>query len=265
MKTRAAALALLTLFALPQARGQEKTYSGRDFENWKTLAVNDLNPETRYEAMKAIGVLGHHGHRAEAVRFVEQVVDSEPELSVRGAAYEALLTFGDDAAPAIVAGLKGNEMKKGLVLYAFLLAEYLSPIDREGKDYRTGQADGSAVVASPARNAGKRELTAAVVLHQIFSAGAPDDLAEAALPILMEAARSDNEDVASECIDTIGFFGKHAAPAIPLLIGLSWLGKRRRKPKLASPLDGNELVGWASPLSTRWAVWDRSPKTRCRP
>ncbi len=181
------------------------------------LTGNDLENESHMEAITAVSALGHHGHRAEAVRVLGQVVGSDSSWYFVQAGYEALFTFGNDAAPAIAAGLKGDDRKKNVVLRA--IVEHF-PESTE-KEQTTALAEQTVRLLlpllrekSPAgdgeEQALKREnrVWVAVALDRIFWVGAPDELAETALPILMKAARSDDDAIVSECISAIGHLGK---------------------------------------------------------
>ena len=100
------------MLASSAANAGDRTFGGRTFDDWKVLAVNDLDPQTRAKAMSAIGVLGHNGHRAAAIEVLQRAIASESDATVARAGYAAILSFGDDSIAAIEAGLSAEDENK---------------------------------------------------------------------------------------------------------------------------------------------------------
>jgi HEAT repeat protein len=227
---------LVGLFALSSANAQEKTYGGRVFDDWKVLVANDLDPETRRKAMTAIGVLGHHSHRADAIESLQRAIASESHPTVVRAGYAAILTFGDDAIPLIEASLRAkDEGERRRALHA--LSVFFSPTRYIAvKNVRAVALPKKIVppflaILQDSEGNIRDRVTAARTLRGIFRTYDPGEFAEKALPTLMQLAKSPNTELASEALRTIGRLGKHAAPAVPMLISYV---EKEEKPQRSS-------------------------------
>ena len=235
------------------AEAEEATYSGRTFADWKVLAEKDLNPQTRTEALEAIGVLGRHGHREEAIELIMAVIDHEQETVVLDQAYVSLLNFQKAAAEIMASGLSNkNRIGRVRVMAALsqhfliaddtidagdrelavavipgLMASFARTFDKPRKPNRDTEVTPRLVkkLESEYRRAlgNYQELVqerhlAADLLYELLNEDLPDDLLEDVSRTLLVAAKSPDIELALPAITLIGGVGKHAKPAIPLLI-----------------------------------------------
>ncbi len=210
------------MLASSAANAGDKTFGGRTFDDWKVLAVNDLDPQTRAKAMSAIGVLGHNGHRAAAIEVLQRAIASESDATVARAGYAAILSFGDDSIAATEAGLSAeDENKRRVALRA--LSGFFS---------RKGPAENNAklntlpkriipkllaLLQDPKVNLGDR-VTATKTLEGVLRLRDPEEFAKNVLQTLMQLVESPDTELAAEALRTIGQLGEHARPAVLLLV-----------------------------------------------
>ncbi|MCH7725535.1 MAG: hypothetical protein IH991_03485 [Planctomycetes bacterium] len=208
------------MLAPSAANARDKTFGGRTFDDWKVLAVNDLDPQTRTKAMSAIGVLGHNGHRAAAIEVLQRAIATESDATVARAGYAAILSFGDDSIASIEAGLSAEDVNKRSVALRAL----------SGFFCRKGSAENNAklntlpkriipqllaLLQDPKVNLGDR-VTATKTLEGVIRLRDPEEFAKNVLQALMQLAQSPDAELATEALRTIGRLGEHARPAVPL-------------------------------------------------
>lgn len=91
-----------------KAVDEAKLYGGRDFDTWRHLLEIDLDPNTRREAIKAIGVLGQSQNTESAYKILTDSVQ-HPDSSIAQTAIIALAGFNDEGT-ALLGELLLDEM-----------------------------------------------------------------------------------------------------------------------------------------------------------
>jgi len=82
-------------------------YGGMSFDEWEEQLVTDLEPESRMEAIKAIGVLGANGYAEEAVRAISKTF-AAGDAAVNSTACSALAKIGAPAVEVLVGAFGSN-------------------------------------------------------------------------------------------------------------------------------------------------------------
>jgi HEAT repeat protein len=104
-------------------------YEGKSFEQWRELMFNDLSPETRVKAMKAMGAFGRKGYGPEAAKAILKLMgdcdletedDDISEEKVLEAAAAALVKIGPDALALLQRGLQDANGKVRLFVIEVL-------------------------------------------------------------------------------------------------------------------------------------------------
>jgi RNA polymerase sigma factor (sigma-70 family) len=101
-------------------------YGGKSFDDWRTVLMTDLKPETRAEAIKAMSAFGANGYGreatvaiVEAMRGYDLTWDDQETHVVLDAGQRGLGKIGAEALPVLVDELKkGEKNSRRFVLYA---------------------------------------------------------------------------------------------------------------------------------------------------
>jgi RNA polymerase sigma factor (sigma-70 family) len=101
----------------PGQKKQELLYGGKSFQDWRSVLLTDLKPETRMEAIAAIGAFGRNGYGDEATAAIFEVMkkynaeeDIAGQMRVIGAAQSALDDIGEKALPALAKELESKNV-----------------------------------------------------------------------------------------------------------------------------------------------------------
>ena len=241
---------LLTLIAVilsvvPAQAEHIPTYGGRTFEAWQRLTLTDLDPETRFRGMLAVGRLGLEGDREPALETLRTAIAEEPVPIVRSAGYLAILLFGEQAWPTVQRGLRSPDLgERRVSLYA--VADFFAPVPLPASEMQLAALPSQAELPTDAalveqlipllieifedRGVDSRDRqTAARALGGIFQSHPPTEiLAEPVLAAAEEVARSAELELASAAIRIIGHLGPHARSALPWLMEIAQRQERVR-------------------------------------
>jgi HEAT repeat protein len=94
-----------TDFAQKRTPEEVPLFGGRDFNTWVHLLKVDLDIQTRWQAVLAIGALGRHGHEKDALKVLTPLVRSE-DRSLIYPSHQALAQLGDEGIDVLVAALR---------------------------------------------------------------------------------------------------------------------------------------------------------------
>ena len=99
----------------PRLPKEALRYGGKSFDEWRTLLLTELKPETRVEGIQALSAFGANGYgREAAAAIVEAVRGYNPDTSdprdqaVQEAAQVGLAKIGAEAVPVVVGELKSG-------------------------------------------------------------------------------------------------------------------------------------------------------------
>lgn len=178
-------------------------YAGKSFDQWNEELQNDLDPETRIQAIAALGQFGANGLTDQAIAALVPLLGSETATpdgkQVGRVAAETLASFGQAVVPALIETLQGADEKARLGA-----ARALS---------RLGDAAAPAaesLVAAAAASERKYDFVSAIA--------AIHTRPEITLPYLKEAALSDSGHVRWESLHGLGALKLTDDQIVPLII-----------------------------------------------
>ncbi len=257
------ALVTFPLLASPASAQSPPTFGGRTFDSWRQLVVSDLDPDTRFRGMLAIGHLGRSGHRESAMQAFQEALAEEPVPLVRSAGYLSLLPYGEEAWPILSPGLSSSDREeRRIALYA--VADFFAPpplpaAERQLAALPTGD-DLPAASQLPERLAPvlveifqdrRRDVrdreAAARALGGLFQTHPRQSVADSVREGAMQVAQAADVELACSAIDLIGALGENAKPAVPWLIEVAKREERARPPRDAAQLPDSEPL----PLHSR--------------
>jgi RNA polymerase sigma factor (sigma-70 family) len=190
-------------------------YGGKSFEEWRNVLLTELKPESRAEALKAMGTFGANGYPREAAAAVVQVLrgydpppGDEGDNKVLDAAFLALLKIGFDATPALVEELaKGNRRSRIHVL------SVLPNLRTQDKDVVPAVIKDMLPAVIKATEGGEPtvRIQALQSLYYIDSANAP-------VAVFAKAAGDKNPEVRVEAMRWLAEMGPKAQEALPQLL-----------------------------------------------
>lgn len=88
-------------------RKRQLRYAGRDFDDWRSQLLNDLEQNTRVKAIEALESFGKNGYGEEAAEAIGQALPSDDD-HVSLSAASALGAIGPPALPVLIEALKND-------------------------------------------------------------------------------------------------------------------------------------------------------------
>ena len=204
----------------PAPRKDQLRYGGKDFAAWQE-ALNDLKPEMRSEALKALGAFGVNGYADEAIAAIVGVLrtydalENDPEENrVAAAAQDTLARIGPRSLAAIAKLQRGTLNDRRLAVQALRRAL--------GKEHGK---EAIALVLQAVRDEDAYVRTSALELFAGANRWSPESLQAATAAdkrglakILDSLLGHENLLVREQAIVVLGWLGPEAKSAVPALI-----------------------------------------------
>ncbi len=249
------------LSAVPRER---LTYGGKTFRDWLDVMQTELKPESRIDAIYALGAFGQHGYGPEPAEAIVDLMRSydvstrdQQDMKVILAACQVLGKMGASALPVLLKEMKAKDRNSRR--FAFHAVQFINDFERIRPALAAGITDADPWIRSKViqdfRAMIRGEYSQGYLRYGPRGSGTPPleglelQKARTVIPLVMRALKDRDAGVRGAAIYFLGDFGRKDQTVVPALIQATkdespnnrgnayyWLGQRELDPKTAGAL-----------------------------
>lgn len=247
----------------PSVPRERLTYGGKTFQDWRDVMQTELKPESRIEAIKALGAFGQHGYGPEPaaaivdlMRGYDVTTQDQQDLPVIAAACQVLGKIGASSLPILLKEMKSEDLNSRR--FAFHAVKFIDDFRQIRPALAAGITDPDPwirlTVIQDFRDMIRGEYSQGYLRvgrgsNDTPVQGARLEKAREAIPIVMGALKDRDDKVRLATVNFLGDFGRQDQTVVPSLIQATkdesaqnrsdvyyWLGQRELDAKTASAL-----------------------------
>ena len=248
---------------LPAVPRERLTYGGKTFNDWLDVMQTELKPESRIEAIKALGAFGQHGYGPEPAAAIVDLMRSydvttrdQQDTKVIAAACQVLGKIGASALPILLKEMKAKDINSRR--FAFYAVKFIDDFKQIRPALAAGITDADPWIRSTVIQ-DFREMIRGEFSQGYLRYGSPPDpapvegiqlqKAREAIPIVIGALKDSSGGVRLAAISFLGDFGRQDKTTVSSLIQATsdeipncrrsayyWLSQRELDAKTAASL-----------------------------